>query len=75
MDKYDEKRMVEELYKKGKMPCCGGTQFVEGPSGGLSINIKCVDCGEWFNICPSMKLIEKISDKGREPAIPKKLDI
>jgi len=30
---------------------CSGTQFYEGPSGGLSTNIMCAnpDCQHWFN--------------------------
>jgi hypothetical protein len=61
--RYDEERMKKEFYKKGKLPCCGNTKFIEGPSGGLSLNIKCAACGEWFNICPEMEFIEKIGNK------------
>lgn len=28
---------------------CKGTHFYEGPSGGASTNIKCGDCGSYFN--------------------------
>lgn len=28
---------------------CGSNQFYEGPSGGLAVNVKCVDCGLWWN--------------------------
>lgn len=33
---------------------CGGTDFYEGPSGGLSTNILCAndDCRHWFNHTP-----------------------
>ncbi len=31
---------------------CGDNRWYEGPSGGLSINIKCVTCGLWFNSVP-----------------------
>lgn len=30
-------------------PDCGSEKFYEGPSGGMSINIKCAGCGSWFN--------------------------
>lgn len=33
-------------------PDCGGTQLYEGPSGGISTNIKCASCGHWFNVSP-----------------------
>lgn len=30
---------------------CGGTEFLEGPSGGLSVNVLCAnkECRHWFN--------------------------
>jgi hypothetical protein len=33
---------------------CGGTEFYEGPSGGLSTNILCAnkECRHWFNFTP-----------------------
>lgn len=31
---------------------CLSTKFYEGPSGGLSINIKCAECGLWYNYTP-----------------------
>ena len=35
-------------------PYCHGTQFYEGPSGGLSTNIMCANlsCRHWFNYTP-----------------------
>jgi len=30
-------------------PDCCGTEFLEGPHGGLSINFKCAQCGSTFN--------------------------
>lgn len=38
----------------GKCPDCGGTKFLEGPHGGLSVNIKCAKCGARFNIVPRL---------------------
>ena len=33
-------------------PNCGSNQWYEGPSGGMSTNIKCGCCGLWFNSTP-----------------------
>ena len=33
-------------------PNCGSDQWYEGPSGGAAVNIKCADCGLWFNYTP-----------------------
>jgi hypothetical protein len=33
----------------GKCPDCGATDFYEGPSGGMSVNIMCAKCSSWFN--------------------------
>lgn len=30
-------------------PFCKSQKFLEGPHGGLCINIKCADCGATFN--------------------------
>lgn len=42
----------ERSFDKGILPCCGGTEFFEGPTGGLSFNIKCAnpDCGQGWNV-------------------------
>lgn len=39
-----------------KCSYCGGTEFFEGPSGGLSVNILCANkaCSHWFNWGPGM---------------------
>ena len=34
-----------------KCPDCNGTEFLEGPSGGLSINFACAVCWSRFNDC------------------------
>ena len=36
----------------GRCPDCSGEEFFEGPSGGLSVNIRCGKCGNWFNHSP-----------------------
>lgn len=56
----EEKRMKYIFYEEQKMPCCGSKSFIEGPTGGLCINIKCTQCNTWFNITPILGTIEKI---------------
>jgi len=31
-------------------PDCGSETFMEGPSGGMSTNVKCGGCTHWFNM-------------------------
>ncbi len=37
----------------GKLVCpdCDAMTFLEGPHGGLSVNVKCENCGSEFNVC------------------------
>jgi hypothetical protein len=41
-----------EIVNLGILPCCGGTEFYEGPHGGMNVNIKCANpaCGQEWNI-------------------------
>lgn len=39
------------LFEKGICPDCGGVSFYQGPEGGMSQNIKCITCGNKFNVC------------------------
>ena len=50
----------EIFYDEHKMPCCGSTGFYEGPCGGANQNIICGKCGEKWNVCPPIRLIDKI---------------
>ena len=43
-----------------KCPNCEGGQLYEGPSGGMSTNIRCHICGQGYNVTPMMGLIENI---------------
>jgi len=36
--------------KEGRCPDCNGNNFLAGPSGGLSQNIKCNSCKSKFNV-------------------------
>jgi len=40
--------IVDEL----TCPECGGKDFLEGPHGGMAINVKCVKCGYVLNVVP-----------------------
>lgn len=42
----------KDSFSRGILPCCGGTQYYEGPRGGLSQNIQCAneECGQRWNI-------------------------
>lgn len=46
--------------KDGSMPCidCGVARWQEGPSGGMSTNYQCAECGSRFNVGPGT--IERI---------------
>jgi len=51
-------RIVDELV----CPECGCKDFLVGPRGGLSVNIKCANCGYWMSVTaiPFGKLRGKI---------------
>jgi len=58
-------KKIKELFLKYKCcPDCGCKNFHEGPSGGLSTNVECVDCGHKFNIGLPL-FIERIDIPGR----------
>jgi hypothetical protein len=46
---------LRQLFHKApsplRCPYCGGNEWYEGPSGGMSTNIMCAnpDCEHWFN--------------------------
>ena len=48
----NEKKSLAE----GRCPDCQGTRFLEGPHGGMCVNIKCAStsCGSEFNIVPGL---------------------
>lgn len=46
----DEKVLMEKFLEYEGCPDCGSKEFIEGPSGGMAQNIKCADCGHWFNV-------------------------
>ena len=45
-----------------KCTYCGGTDFYEGPSGGMSTNVLCAnkECRHWFNSTPMTEGLEDL---------------
>lgn len=44
-----KEKTITEIFREGKCPDCGVWEFLEGPSGGMNTNIKCKNCGSFFN--------------------------
>jgi hypothetical protein len=61
-DKELKKIFYDSDPKKFTCPDCKGHDFLEGPHGALSVNIKCAnpDCRSEFNVCPEVRFIERI---------------
>lgn len=62
-----------------KCTYCGGTKFLEGPSGGMSTNVLCAnpECRHWFNSSPfSFDDLHRIepTDEEKTEAARKKVD-
>ena len=53
---------------------CGGKDFFEGPSGGMSINSLCsnMKCRHWFNWTPELESVEDL--KKVEPSEEEKVE-
>jgi hypothetical protein len=56
--------VTAEIIWTGYCPC--GGMLCEGPRGGLSINVKCVACGNEYNIPPRPWLPQEISSLLRD---------
>lgn len=49
----------------GECPDCHHLDgFYEGPSGGLSTNIICANCGHRFNVTPMLGIAERLDQPG-----------
>ena len=46
----DEGKLMALFMEHNGCPDCGSGKFMEGPSGGMSTNVKCAGCGHWFNL-------------------------
>jgi hypothetical protein len=63
-DLSDPSALFDRLMKGG-CPDCGSHEFLEGPSGGASTNIKCANelCGSKFNVTGGgFNIAERISE-------------
>lgn len=47
-------------------PDCQSDNFLEGPSGGMCVNVKCENCGHTFNIFPMLGAGHRISPTEEE---------
>lgn len=58
----DARGLFKFIRDNNQCPDCRATplRLLEGPSGGLSTNVKCADCNVWFNIIPEMEMLERI---------------
>jgi len=50
--------------KKNALTCldCNSEKFYTGPTGGMSENVMCMDCGSAFNYCPGL-MMDRISNR------------
>ena len=46
----DEDKLLQIFNEIKGCPDCGSKSFYEGPSGGMSQNMKCAGCSHWFNL-------------------------
>ena len=47
---FDDDELKAAFLKHNACPDCGSGSFMEGPSGGMSTNVKCNGCSHWFNL-------------------------
>lgn len=65
--KISERKRLARIISKNICPDCEAKHsMLEGPSGGMSTNIKCSECGAKFNVMGVFG-VERIS----EPGLPK----
>lgn len=41
---------IDQFYEQKCCPDCGGHDFVKGPSGGMTTNTACINCGTEWNL-------------------------
>ena len=54
------KKLFRKKDKVHKCPDCGNTEFLFGPSGGLCVNVKCMECGSKYNYTNVFCTLERI---------------
>ena len=54
LERIMDHRAAVQRHEQTKCTYCGGTDFLEGPSGGLAVNVLCSNpkCRHWFNLSP-----------------------
>lgn len=45
----DDHKLMKAFLKYNCCSDCGSSEFSEGPSAGMSTNVRCAGCGHWFN--------------------------
>lgn len=65
VDETDEGKLYIEMQKW--CPDCHARppQYMTGPSGGMSTNIFCANCGAGFNITPIIEIADRIGKNER----------
>ena len=46
----NENKLLKFFLKYKCCPDCGSKTFYEGPSGGMSTNVRCRGCKHWYNM-------------------------
>ena len=59
----DDDKLMDLFLEHNGCPDCGSGQFHEGPSGGMSTNVNCADCGHGFNLAIPM-FVQRIHISG-----------
>lgn len=74
--KASDQEITDYMRKHKRCPDCGSEDFLEGPHGGLSVNIECVGCGARFNMMGPFG-VERIGSPTRIPSgcIPAKFEV
>ena len=67
-DEQSERKRLAKIIAKGLCPDCEAeNSMLEGPSGGMSTNIKCSECEAKFNVMGVFG-VERISEPGLSKA-------
>lgn len=66
----EERSLWDEMIDGCPECGCSPIRLMEGPSGGACTNVFCADCGQGYNIAPSIQWAEKIHKDLRYIEIP-----
>ena len=58
----DDERLWNKLIEAGGCEACAvlPKRFMEGPSGGINVNVFCAHCGQGYNLAPAAQWAQKI---------------